>query len=189
VTESRTCVQWVTSWVLPEKLTVSQLVKKFPTFHSAQRFITAFTTAHHLSVSAAPLIQSAPILLPISQFSIILPITPRFSKWTRVRFRHQNSVCISRVIIRCTIFALHNASLSSHTHTHTHTQATYTSVTHNITTLFTNPSHHHDPDLSPKYLALALSHWTSYIMPLDTTSSGTHKVTELACSSSGQRRI
>jgi hypothetical protein len=36
---------------LLEKLTVSQLVKKFPAFYGTQRFITAFTRAHHLSLS------------------------------------------------------------------------------------------------------------------------------------------
>jgi len=34
--------------VLLEKLTGSQLVKKFPTFYGAQRLITRFTKAHHL---------------------------------------------------------------------------------------------------------------------------------------------
>jgi hypothetical protein len=36
---------------LLEKLTVSQLVKKFPAFYGTQRFITAFTRALHLSLS------------------------------------------------------------------------------------------------------------------------------------------
>jgi hypothetical protein len=36
------------SRVLLEKLTGSQLVKKFPAFYRAQRFITAFTKAHAL---------------------------------------------------------------------------------------------------------------------------------------------
>jgi len=35
--------------VLPEKLTGPELVKKFPAFHGIQRFITAFTSARHLS--------------------------------------------------------------------------------------------------------------------------------------------
>jgi hypothetical protein len=41
------------SWnrVLSEKLTGSQLVKKFPAFYGTQRFITPFTTTHHLSLS------------------------------------------------------------------------------------------------------------------------------------------
>jgi hypothetical protein len=43
----------ITPWSrgLLEKLTVSQLVKKFPAFYGTQRFITAFTTARHLSLS------------------------------------------------------------------------------------------------------------------------------------------
>jgi len=43
-----------------EKLTGSQLVKKFPAFYGTQRFITAVTSAHHLSLSLASLIQSIP---------------------------------------------------------------------------------------------------------------------------------
>jgi hypothetical protein len=43
----------LTSWsrVLLEKLTGSQLVKKFPAFYETQRFTTAFTRACHLSLS------------------------------------------------------------------------------------------------------------------------------------------
>ena len=37
------------SRALLEKLTSSQLVKKFPAFYGTQRFITAFTSVHHLS--------------------------------------------------------------------------------------------------------------------------------------------
>ena len=39
------------STVLPEKLTGYQLVKKFPTFYGTRKFITAFTSARHLSLS------------------------------------------------------------------------------------------------------------------------------------------
>ena len=39
--------------VLLEKLTVTQLVKKFPAFYGTRRFITAFTRARHLSLSWA----------------------------------------------------------------------------------------------------------------------------------------
>jgi hypothetical protein len=38
---------------LLEKLTGSQLIKKFPTFYGIRRFITAFTTARHLSLPSA----------------------------------------------------------------------------------------------------------------------------------------
>ena len=43
----------LTSWsrVLLEKLTGSQLVKKFPAFYGTRRFITASTSARHLSLS------------------------------------------------------------------------------------------------------------------------------------------
>jgi len=52
----------LTPWsiVLLEKLTGSQLVKKFPAFYETRRFITAFTTARHLSISLAGSIQSIP---------------------------------------------------------------------------------------------------------------------------------
>jgi len=43
----------LTSWsrVLLEKLTGLQLVKKFPAFYGTRRFITAITSARHLSLS------------------------------------------------------------------------------------------------------------------------------------------
>ena len=54
--------QW--SWVLLEKLTDFQLVKKFPTFNGTWRFI-AFASSRHLSLSWASWIQSiAHIPLP-----------------------------------------------------------------------------------------------------------------------------
>jgi hypothetical protein len=46
------------SRILLEKLTLLQLVKKFPAFYGTRRFITAFTIARHLSLSSASLIQS-----------------------------------------------------------------------------------------------------------------------------------
>ena len=46
------------STVLLQKLTGSQPVKKFLTFHGTRRFITAFTSARHLSLSWASSIQS-----------------------------------------------------------------------------------------------------------------------------------
>ena len=39
------------SRVLLEKLTGSQTVKKFPAFYGTRRFITAFTSVRHLSLS------------------------------------------------------------------------------------------------------------------------------------------
>ena len=43
-----------------EKLTGFQLVKKLPGFHGTRRFITAFTSARHLSLSRVSSIQSIP---------------------------------------------------------------------------------------------------------------------------------
>jgi hypothetical protein len=48
------------SRVLPEKLTVPQLVEKVPAFYATRRFITAFTTARLLSLSSVRSIHSKP---------------------------------------------------------------------------------------------------------------------------------
>ena len=52
----------LTPWsrVRPEKLTGSQLVKKFPIFYGTRRFITSVTSTRHLSLSWARSIQSMP---------------------------------------------------------------------------------------------------------------------------------
>ena len=63
----------LTPWsrVLLEKLTVLQLVKKFPAFYGTRKFITAFTSAGHLSLSWASLIQPIP-LHPATRRSILI---------------------------------------------------------------------------------------------------------------------
>ena len=48
-THTHTLTPW--SRVLLEKLTGSQLVKKFPAFYGTRKFITAVTSARHLSLS------------------------------------------------------------------------------------------------------------------------------------------
>ena len=52
----------LTPWsgVLLEKLTGSQLVKKFPAFYGTRLFITAFTSARHLLPPRVSSIQSIP---------------------------------------------------------------------------------------------------------------------------------
>ena len=86
------------SRVLLERLTGFQPVKKFPAFHETRRFITAFTTALHLSLSWATSIQS---ITPTSHFlkihlHIILPSTPGPPKWSlAIRFLHQNPIYAS----------------------------------------------------------------------------------------------
>jgi len=49
------CIYLLIPWsrVLLEKLTGSQLVKKFPTFCGTRRFITSFTSVRHMSLSAS----------------------------------------------------------------------------------------------------------------------------------------
>ena len=54
---------------LLEKLTVSRLVKKFPACYGTRKFITAFTSARHLSLSCARSIQS---------------VTPRPTSWRAI---------------------------------------------------------------------------------------------------------
>jgi hypothetical protein len=77
----------LTPWskVLLEKLTGSQPVKKFPEFYGTRMFITAFTSAHHLTLSwASPCL---PILLPEG------PSMRGSPKWSlSLMFPHQNPV-------------------------------------------------------------------------------------------------
>ena len=94
------CTYLLTPWsrVLLEKLIGFQPVKKFPAFYGTRRFITAFTSACHLSLSWASSIQSIP---PHSStwkihLYIILLFTLGSSKCSlSLRFPHQNPVYAS----------------------------------------------------------------------------------------------
>ena len=92
----------LTPWsrVLLEQLTGFQLVKKFPAFYGTRRLITAFTSAHHLSLPWASSIQSIPphptswtsILILSSHLCLGLP------KWSlSLRFPRQNPVYTSHL--------------------------------------------------------------------------------------------
>jgi hypothetical protein len=78
--------------------------QEIPTFYGTQRFITAFTTARHLSLSWATLIHPCPTIpLLEDNFNIIFPSTPGSSKWSpSLRFFHQNPVYTSSSHIRAT---------------------------------------------------------------------------------------
>ena len=60
-THTHTLTYLLTPWsrVLLEKLTGLQLVKKFPAFYGTRRFLTALTSARHLSLSWGSPIQSS----------------------------------------------------------------------------------------------------------------------------------
>jgi len=62
--------QW--SRVLLEKLTGSQLVKKFPAFYGTRKFIIAFRSARHPFLSCAKSIQSMPPHPPSCRSILIL---------------------------------------------------------------------------------------------------------------------
>ena len=61
------------SWVLLEKLTVTQLVKNFPAFYETRSFITSLRIVHHLSLSRSS-----------SFLSLYQSVSPglRLSMWT-----------------------------------------------------------------------------------------------------------
>ena len=96
-----TCILTPWSRDLLEKRAGSEPVKIFPAFCGTQRFITEFTSAHHLSLSSARQIQPIPHFLK-NHFNIILPSTPGSPKWSlSLRFPHQNSVYASTLPYTC----------------------------------------------------------------------------------------
>jgi len=66
----------LTPWsrILLENLTRSQLVMKFPAFYGTQRFITAFTSDRHLSLSSLHLHIYKIFFIPL--YLNLLPIFP-----------------------------------------------------------------------------------------------------------------
>ena len=80
-----------------EKLTNSQLVKKFLAFYEHRKLNTVFTSARHQSLFWARSIQSMLLshFLKI-HFKIILQSKPGYSEWPLfLRFAHQNHLCTS----------------------------------------------------------------------------------------------
>ena len=89
----------LTPWsrVLLEKLTGSQLVKKFTALYGIWKFIIIFTIAHHLSLSWASSIQSIPPHLTSWRSILILSshLCLGFPSGLSLRFSHQTPVYIS----------------------------------------------------------------------------------------------
>jgi len=98
------CSRWnnylsVRSRVLPEKLTTSQIDKKFSAFNATRSLIAASTSTRHLSPTSTTPIQSLPLHPTPCRFILIyffLPFIPRSSKrFPSLRSSDQNIVCTS----------------------------------------------------------------------------------------------
>jgi len=89
---------------LLEKLTVPQLVKKFPGLFVIRGVITSFTRARHLSISWARLIQSmSPFPFLKNRFIIMLTYKPESSKLSPAPvLSHQIPECTSPLLILAT---------------------------------------------------------------------------------------
>jgi hypothetical protein len=85
----------LTLWarVLLEKLTGFQLVKKFPAFYGTRRFITAFTSTRHLSLSWASSIQSIPNL-PLPEDPSYMTVGLLVARRDSCRTRHLNAASL-----------------------------------------------------------------------------------------------
>jgi len=86
-------------------MTVPQLFNKFPPIFETCKFITMFTTAHHVSLFWARLIQSTSSN-PISLGSTLTIFSKQclfLASISSFRFHHQNLACISLLPCSCYI--------------------------------------------------------------------------------------
>jgi hypothetical protein len=107
----------ITPWSsVLEKLTGSQLFKKFPVFYGTRKFIIAFKSARHLSLSSARSIQSMPSYYFLKiHLDINFPSTPGSSKSSlSLRIPHQNPVYASPLPITCYMPHLFHSSRFDH---------------------------------------------------------------------------
>ena len=104
VLDSQQC-PYYTPYCILEKLSGSQLVMKFPAFYGTRRFITAFTSARHLSLSWVSSIQSMPPHPTSWRFILILSSHLRLGLPSGLFpsvFPHQNPVYVCLFPIRAT---------------------------------------------------------------------------------------
>ena len=114
----------LTPWsrVVLEKLIGCQLVKKFPALYGSRRFITAVTSARHLSLFWATSIQSVPshptswrsILILFFHLLLSLPSGLFPSGGFTTRFHHQHPVYTSAVPHPCYMSRLPHSSRFCH---------------------------------------------------------------------------
>jgi len=100
----------LTPWsrVLLENITGSQPVKKFPTFYGNRRFITAFTSAFHLSLYWASSIQ--PISQHLTSWRSILILSSNYAWVFQVVSFPQ--VSLSNPIFTSSPYALYDPPIS-----------------------------------------------------------------------------
>ena len=98
------------STVLLHKLTGFQPVKKFPTFYGTWRFITAFTTARHLSLSWASSVHS--IIPHTTSWRSILILSSHLRLFLEVLSFPQVSQTKPCIHLSCPPYVLHAPPIS-----------------------------------------------------------------------------
>jgi hypothetical protein len=101
-------VSYVTLWskVILEKLTGFQPVKKFPVFYRTRRFITAFTSAHRLSLSYVT-DQISPKYFQLHRFSSLISSSGRSIR-PSVRHILSSSFCYPSALASSTAEVVYN---------------------------------------------------------------------------------
>ena len=160
-----------TAWsrVLLQKLTRSQLVKKFPALYGTWRFITTFTSARKLCLSWASMIQSMPshptswrsVLIlssyPSGLFPVGFPTKPLHTPLLSLIYSTRPAHLMFLGLITQTILCGEDRSLSSPLCYFLHSPVTFSLLNTSIllSTLYCSTlSLHSSPDLSDQFTYL-----------------------------------